>query len=143
MPDILQDLPIRATLEAVFAAVSTPEGLDAWWTASSKGKPALGSTYDLDFGPGYQWQGLVTQLAPPTRFELTISRADTDWTGTVVGFTLTPAAGGTQVQFSHRGWPRENGHYRVSCHCWALYLRLLRRHLEAGELVPYKERLNA
>jgi hypothetical protein len=32
---------------------------------------------------------------------------------------------------------------RISCHCWALYLRLLRRHLEFGESVPYDRRLEA
>jgi hypothetical protein len=34
------------------------------------------------------------------------------------------------------------GHYRTSCHCGALYLRILRRHLEHGESVPYERRLD-
>jgi len=47
------------------------------------------------------------------------------------------------VRFCHRGWPAENEHYRVSCHCWALYLRLLRRQVEYAESVPYEQRLDA
>jgi len=53
-----------------------------------------------------------------------------------------PSASGTQVRFSHRGWSEANDHYRTSCHCWALYLRILRRHLEHGEKVPHEQRLD-
>ena len=42
----------------------------------------------------------------------------------------------------HLGWPEANAHYRTSCHCWALYLRVLRRYLENGESVPYEVRLD-
>jgi uncharacterized protein YndB with AHSA1/START domain len=31
----------------------------------------------------------------------------------------------------------------VSCYCWAMYLRVLRRYLEHGERVPYEGRLDA
>ena len=48
----------------------------------------------------------------------------------------------TKVRFYHRGWPEANSHYRISCHCWALYLRILRRHIEHGESVPYEKRLD-
>jgi hypothetical protein len=30
----------------------------------------------------------------------------------------------------------------VSCFCWAMYLRILRRHLEYGEEVEYERRLD-
>ena len=39
VPDILHDFPIKAPLDRVFQAVSTPEGLDRWWTKRSEGKP--------------------------------------------------------------------------------------------------------
>jgi hypothetical protein len=72
-----------------------------------------------------------------------MTAADADWNGTRVGFRLEDKAGTTWVRFYHRGWPSPNEHYRVSCHCWALYLRLLRRDLEHGEFVPYESRLDA
>jgi len=46
------------------------------------------------------------------------------------------------VHFYHKGSPSVNAHYRVSCHRWALYLRILRRYLEHGEFVPYADRLD-
>jgi uncharacterized protein YndB with AHSA1/START domain len=142
MPDILQDFPIRATPERVFEAISSPAGLDVWWAKRSTGRPAVGSTYELDFGPDYQWRASVTECEAPRRFALTLTQADADWTGSVVSFELSPIERGTWVRFAHRGWPDANEHYRVSTHCWAMYLRLLRKNLEDGELVPYERRLD-
>lgn len=49
----------------------------------------------------------------------------------------------TRVRFYRTGWPTQNEHWRISCYCWAMYLRLLRRYLENGETVPYEQRLEA
>ena len=59
-----------------------------------------------------------------------------------VGFSLSDANGKTWLEFRHTGWPHANQHYRISCHCWAMYLRVLRRSLEHGETVPYEQRLD-
>ena len=142
MADIFQDLPIKAPLDRVFRAVSTPEGLDTWWTKRSAGNPQEGAEYELWFGPAYDWRAKVTRLVADCEFELEMVRADSDWLGTRVGLRLEPREGATWVRFSHTGWPSANDHFRVSCHCWAMYLRILRRYLEFGESVPYEERLD-
>lgn len=141
MSDILQDFPIAAPPQRVFEAVSTPALLDEWWTHRSTGQPTVGATYELDFGPGYLWRAEVTKADPGVAFELRLTSADADWTGTTVGFELEPSGNGTRVRFAHRGWPAANEHHRISNHCWAMYLRILRRHLEHGESVPYADRL--
>jgi uncharacterized protein YndB with AHSA1/START domain len=143
MPDILQDLFIDAAPASVFDAVSTAAGLTRWWADTCDGSPAVGSAYAFGFGPEYQWRAQVTQCAPATAFALTFTQADTDWTGTRVTFDLVPEGSGTQLRFAHGGWPEANAHFRVSAHCWALYLRLLRRYVERGETVPYAMRLDA
>lgn len=143
MPDILQDFPIRATPDQVFQEISTPDGLNRWWTETCTGQPALGASYEMGFGPGHHWRAEVTQCDPGARFELTLRQADADWMNTRVGFELSPTPGGTEVRFHHSGWPDASEHYRISCHCWAMYLRLMRRYLEQGETVPYPDRLDA
>lgn len=142
MPDVLQELPINAPRRRVFEAISTPAGLDTWWAKSSSGSPVSGAEYLLDFGPGYQWRARVTRVVQDSEFELELTVADPDWTGTRVGFHLRDQDGKTRLQFHHTGWPAVNEHYRISCHCWAMYLRVLRRHLEHGETVPYEDRLD-
>jgi len=142
MADIYHDFPIKAPPDQVYAAVSSPRGLDAWWTARSSGEPTSGTEYELGFGPGYDWRAQVTRAVAPSDFELQLTRADPDWLGTRVGFHLERTDDATQVQFYHTGWPTPNEHWRISCYCWAMYLRVLRRYLEHGETVPYEERLD-
>lgn len=142
MADIFHDFPIRATPERVFDAISSPEGLDAWWTLRSEGEPRDGAEYQLFFGGQYDWRGRVRRAEPASEFEMEITEADEDWVGTVVRFRLTPRDGGTWVEFAHTGWPEANQHFRISCHCWGLYLRVMRRALEHGENVAYKDRLD-
>ena len=136
MADILQDFPIRARPDRVFDGVSQPALLDQWWTLRSDGQPSVGTVYKLDFGPKYLWRAVVTIARPGAAFELRLTDADRDWKNTVVGFDLSASGTGTQVRFYHWDWPEANEHYRTACHCWALYLRILRRHLESGEIVP-------
>jgi len=104
--------------------------------------PEEGAEYELGFGPGYDWRAVVSRSVPDKEFELEIVSADEDWRGTRVGFFLDENEGVTQVRFHHTGWPESNDHYRVSCYCWPMYLRLLRRQVEHGEVVPYEDRLD-
>jgi uncharacterized protein YndB with AHSA1/START domain len=142
MVDIYHDFPIHVAPERVFTAVSTPHGLDAWWTNRATGTAAEGESFGLWFGPKYDWQAVVTKCVRPSVFELRMTQADPDWLGTRVGFLLSGRAGGTQVRFYHEGWPSPNDHWRTSCFCWAMYLRVLRRFLEHGEEVEYERRLD-
>jgi uncharacterized protein YndB with AHSA1/START domain len=142
MPEILHDFPINAPSERVYQAMTDPAGLDQWWTSRSSGTAQVGEKYELDFGAQHQWRAVVTRCVPGKEFEWRVTEADTDWTGTRVGFDLTPHEGGTTVRFYHRGWEEENDHYRTSSFCWAMYLRILRRFLENGETVPYAARLD-
>ena len=143
MPDIFHNFTIAARRGAVFEAITTPKGLDEWWTKSSSGDPRSGAIYELDFGPGFSWRARVTQVVPNEAFELQLIQADDDWTDTRIRFDLTTNSGITAVRFRHLGWQSTNDVYRVSCYCWAAYFRILRRYLEHGERVPYERRLDA
>ena len=142
MPDIFHNFPIVASAQKVFETIATPAGLDTWWTKRSKGEPKQGETYELWFGPEYDWRAVVSKVVPNSEFELKMTRSDNDWTGTRVGFQLQEKNGVTHVKFYHSGWPESNEHYRISCFCWAMYLRLLRRYVEFGEVVEYEKRLD-
>jgi Activator of Hsp90 ATPase homolog 1-like protein len=143
MADILHCFPVRARAQRIFESMTSPMGLDTWWTQRSKGTPALGETYELWFGPEYDWRGTVTRCEPGRVFEWTMTQAMDDWLGTRVGFELFEREGVTTVEFYHAGWKEASSHYRVSNCCWAMYLRVLRRNVEFGEVVPYEERLNS
>lgn len=140
MADLFHDFKIQASPERVFEAISTPEGLDRWWTKTSDGEPLLGAEYALGFGAGYGWRAKVTRCVPGSEFELEMIDAQEDWLGTRVGFAIAADGDGTAVRFHHTGWPQANAHYRRSNYCWAMYLRTMGRGIEHGESVPYEER---
>lgn len=136
MPDIMHDFRIHAPIERVFAGVSLPAGLDAWWTLACSGEPRVGASYALEFGPDCRWAARVAACEPPRRFELELVEADADWTGTRVRVELARRDGVTKVRFAHLGWREVNEQYRATCFCWAQHLRLLRRLAESGERIP-------
>ena len=140
MPDINHLFTIRASVEKVFQAITTPTGLDAWWTITSKGSPVLNTTYELFFGAKWDWRATVTIAEPDAHFEVEMTRADPDWEGTVVGFKLEASGENTNVDFYHTGWKSANAHFRTSSFCWAMYLRHLRRYVEGGTIIPYEDR---
>src|SRR5689334_21153331 len=143
MHDIFQHFPIKSSVESVFEAVSTPKGLDSWWTLTSSGSPSADAGYRLGFGPGYDWLAKVSRFEPNKEIEFEFIEADRAWVGTRIGFSLDEDHGKTAVRFHHTGWPESNEHYRVSCYCWSMYLRLLKRYVERGEVVSYEDRLEA
>src|SRR5262249_40396113 len=61
MADIFHDFLVKAPATKVFDAVSTPHGLDQWWTKRSSGEPKEGAEYELWFGPQYDWRAKVTK----------------------------------------------------------------------------------
>ena len=140
--DIVHYFLVSGSIESVYAAISTSRGLAKWWTMGAKGHSELGGILELDFGPDFQWQAQVTQMVPPSEFEIVLIKADTDWVGSTVGFKLRSTENGTDVRFFHKGWKEANDHYYISCYCWAMYLRLMKRYVEYGEFVEYEERLN-
>ena len=141
MAEILLDFTIKVPIEKVFEAVTTGNGLDKWWTETSSGDPVVGATFELYFGPEYNWTAEVSKYNMNRQFELRMVISDADWTGTRIGFTFIDNNPNTEVQFYHRGWKEANKHFKISTFCWAMYLRCLKRYLEFGEEVKYELRL--
>jgi uncharacterized protein YndB with AHSA1/START domain len=143
MPDILHAFFVNASPGRVFEMFSTAEGMSRWWTKEASGEPKLNAEFRLYFGPGYDWQARVTRYVPGSEFELQMTEAHVDWAKSQVGCRLTPAVREKRACFLyHNGWPEANEHWRVSCYCWAMYLRVLRRNVEHGQSVPYEKRLD-
>jgi len=141
--DIYHQFPINAPLRQVFEAISTPDGLDSWWTLRAAGIPSEGEEYEFWFGSEADWRAVVSVYVPEESLEFTMTEAQQDWMGTRVGFGIDEKDGVTNVRFYHTGWPRANEHFQESSYCWAMYLRLLKRYVERGEVVPYSERPEA
>ncbi len=140
MPDIHHRLAITAPIDAVFQAISTQEGLNAWWTKDCEGTPTLGAPYRFFFSEQYDWSGSVSAIEAGRMIEWTFLDAEPDWTGTRLRIELTSDGDRTWVAFLHADWSEVSDHFCHTSFCWASYLRLLRRWVEEGFTLPYEER---
>ncbi|MCL9804353.1 SRPBCC domain-containing protein [Flavobacterium amniphilum] len=141
MPTIYHDFTINSSPERVFETVSTPYGLDNWWTQRSSGKQEIGSVFNLFFTEEYNWFAEVSVLKHNEQIEFTMVKAMADWLPTSFGFILKEEQRGiTTVEFYHKNWDSVSKEYRVASFCWANLLRQMKQYLEEGIITPFNER---
>ena len=144
MPDILHQITVKAAPDAVFAAVTTAEGLRSWWTQSSRAEPREGSVSVFGFvGGSVEFHFRVDELADNKRAAWTCVAAPKvpdEWVDTRVTFNLEPTDdGGTVVGFSHTGWESVEGAYAQCNTVWGELMHRLRDYVEGNPRGPYFE----
>lgn len=137
---IHHDLIIRAEINDIFKAITTPEQLVNWWPQKCSGIPKIHEEYNFYFSPDYDWYGKVVHIERNRSFYIQMTKSDTDWASTGFMFDLEPSDGNVLVSFSHLGWQDCNAHFRRTSYCWALLLNGLKNYLEKGIIIPFEER---
>ena len=136
MVDILHRIGVeKASPAEVYDALTTVDGLAAWWTDQTTGDPEVGGTLEFRFVPG-GFDMEVVELEPAKRVHWQVADGPPEWVGTHVTFDLSEVDGYTIVLFKHEGWqePVEFMH-----HCstkWASYLLSLKQLVETGSGAP-------
>lgn len=136
MVDILHRIGVeKASPAEVYEALTTVDGLAAWWTDQTTGDPEVGGTLEFRFIPG-GFDMEVVELEPAKRVRWQVAEGPPEWVGTHVTFDLSEVDGYTIVLFKHEGWeePVEFMH-----HCstkWASYLLSLKQLVETGTGAP-------
>jgi uncharacterized protein YndB with AHSA1/START domain len=133
MVDILHRVGMEGrTPDEVYEALTTVDGLKAWWT---------GDTRDVDgilqfrFGEG-GFDMKVLEAVPGKRVLWEVVDGPAEWIGTTVRFDLTESEGFTIVLFAHEGWAEP---VEFMYHCstkWATYLVSLKQYVETGTGAP-------
>lgn len=131
MADILHRVGIKSSLDEVYRALSTREGLAGWWTNHTQGDTTLGGVIQFRFGAG-GFDMKVAELEAGKRVRWQVVDGPPEWIGTTVSWELKQEQEYAIVLFYHRGWkePVEFMH-----HCstkWAVFLLSLKELLETG-----------
>jgi uncharacterized protein YndB with AHSA1/START domain len=90
MPNIRHELIIAASAEKVYNAITTQEGLAAWWTPETKAKPDLNSIARFSFGSSYYKEMKILELNPNTKVKWNCIAGAEEWIGTNLSFKLQP-----------------------------------------------------
>ena len=137
MPDVLLEVPIAATPERVYTAITEQSGLSSWWTPEVEAEPRVGSISEFRFGGGrFVAKMEITELEPERCMRWAVKQGAPEWAGTSVSWELAPKAGGTRVRFGHHGYPSVEGSFANVNFNWAFYLSSLKDYLETGRGRP-------
>ena len=136
MPDILHRVGIKSSsLDDVYEALTTREGLSAWWTNDTQGEGEVGGVLQFRFAAG-GFDMKVLELHPSTRVLWEVVEGPEEWIGTRVSWELKQEGDYVIVLFKHQGW-KEPGEFMHHCSTkWAIYLMSLKSLLETGKGAP-------
>jgi uncharacterized protein YndB with AHSA1/START domain len=137
MVDILHKIGIQSSLDDTYQALTTPEGLSAWWTNSTQDETDAGGPLKFRFGDRGGFDMKVLELRPADHVLWQVVDGPEEWIGTKISFDLKQDGDWTSVLFKHQGWkePVEFMH-----HCstkWGTFLVSLKSLLETGEGAPF------
>ena len=143
MVDILHRVGVRTSSpETVYDALTTVEGLAAWWTDDTtaravgrRGSTGVGEVIEFRFPPGGFDMEVIEQRRAE-RVAWKVVDGPEEWVGTTIDWDLRQDGDYTIVLFKHQGWaePIEFMH-----HCstkWATYLMSLKQLVETGAGAP-------
>jgi uncharacterized protein YndB with AHSA1/START domain len=164
MPNIRHELIIGVPAEKVYSAITTQEGLSAWWTPDVRAKPERDSIARFTFGPSYFKEMRVTELQPSKLVKWNCITGVDEWVGTTLSFHLE--AGGrddllrshpeaedqinqlrsntqTLLNFSQDDWREYTPMFAECSYTWGRFLRSLKSLCEAGKGWPWPQQHGA
>lgn len=153
MADIRHTLVIEASPGLIYQALTTADGLSAWWTPGTQAIPEIGSIARFPFEAGYVKQMEVVALKTDEFVQWHCIQGDKEWIGTVLTFQLellhepsraTPhpevkdpleqgtAGVKTMLMFAHKDWKEYSASFAECSYTWAIFLRSLKLYCETG-----------
>jgi uncharacterized protein YndB with AHSA1/START domain len=158
MPTIRHELIIGAAASSVYDAITTQEGLSAWWSPGTRAHPERNSIAHFPFGPSYFKEMKITALEPSRRVDWSCIAGADEWIGTAISFRLhsgdkaalagshpdtrdqieqQAAASATVLSFSHDNWRDYTPMFGECSYTWAQFLRSLKLLCETGKGRPW------
>jgi uncharacterized protein YndB with AHSA1/START domain len=136
MVDILHRVGVKSSsLDDVYGALTTVEGLSAWWTDATRGDTEVGGVLQFRFRQG-GFDMVVRELEPAKHVLWEVVDGPAEWVGTTVSFDLKQEDDYTIILFKHEGW-REPVEFMHHCSTkWATFLLSLKSLVETGKGAP-------
>ena len=132
----IKEISIRVVPSRVFAALTKPAKLNAWFTTGAKVDLRVGGRYknrDRDTGE-------FLEVVPNKRLRFTWDNRD-HAPGTIVEIVLTRKQEGTTVSLLHYGFSKRKDfeHYSSNVSGWSWALSNLKAYLEGRPVFQYED----
>jgi uncharacterized protein YndB with AHSA1/START domain len=138
MSDYWKTVRAHATPDALFDAVTTADGLSAWWTRT-EGAGGAGGELRFFMSAPDPLLVFVDAATRPTSVRWTVTECtfEPEWVGTHPTFTITPVDDTTcELTFTHVGLTDELECIEMCTRGWDHYLASLRAYVESGSGNP-------
>jgi len=137
MVDILHSVGIKTSSPSdVYKALTTRDGLAAWWTNDTQGDSKLDAIIQFRFNAG-GFDMKVVELDPDKRVVWQVIAGPEEWVGTKIIWDLRKEGDYVVILFKHQGW-REPVEFMHHCSTkWATFLMSLKSLVETGKGAPW------
>ena len=138
--DILHRVGIKSAPDAVYRALTTRDGLAAWWTDRTEGDGPVGGLFQFRFVDGDRDIGgfdiKVLELQPDRQVLWQVVGGPDEWIGTRISWDIRQEGEYAIVMFRHQDW-REPVEFMHHCSTkWAIFLMSLKALVETGKGQP-------
>lgn len=158
MIDIRHTLVIEAAPHTIYNALTTANGLSAWWTPNTQAIAEIGSIAKFPFEGDYVKNMEIVDLLPDEFVKWRCVAGDKEWIDTEVTFKLVqkdlpllqiehPEVTGqleqskdlvkTVLLFEHKDWKAYSPSFAECSYTWAIFLRSLKLYCETGKGRPW------
>jgi uncharacterized protein YndB with AHSA1/START domain len=124
---------------AVYAALTTGEGITGWWTSrATVAGTGAGGTLSMSFPDApVTWDMRVSAAEEPVRVEWDCTGGPPGWPGTHLVWALEKTDPGVVLRLDHTGFAEVDDMFRIVTVGWAQMLLSLRQYLTSGVRKPF------
>ncbi len=137
MATIYHQVGIKAPVENIYRALTTLDGVSAWW-APATGGCNINDQLAFHFGP-HQVTMQIMESSKNRRVVWKNIDSEGEWKHTLFNFDLQPGDDQVMVNFSHSNWAEVT---ELFTHCstkWAVFMLSLKDYVETGTGKPFPQ----
>lgn len=135
MFNIIHRIGTTEPADKILTALTTIDGLAAWWTDDVTGDAGVGGTSRFRFGEHGGFD-IRVDAVEPDRVTWHVVGGPDEWVGTDIDWRLSQDGDYCVVLFEHSGW-REQAAFMYHCSTkWAVFLQSLKALVETGTGAP-------
>jgi uncharacterized protein YndB with AHSA1/START domain len=131
-------LHLKSSIQEVYKAITTPDGIKGWWTIDCQVSTEVGGTSSFYFEKLLFNSMEIVELVPFKKVHWKCIEGWNEWLGTEVIFTLSESENGhTTLQFEHVGLVPSLKCYKMCSQGWENTLKSLKSYVENGKGNPH------
>lgn len=137
MSEIKHDITIATNCATVYEALTTAQGLRAWFTSQVNGTGKVGTNWELEFvdEPSFTWRILASENQRSVSWKCL--KGPGNAAGTEVEFLLKPKTDNQVIlTIIHRGWTKDDPKFASCVKIWRTLMSHLQQYCEQGIAEP-------